>query len=210
MEATIEQEAILARVGGRSRGRGLAAPRAEQLGLGVDDNLMVWVSRLIDQDVNMFVGARLLDQRAQSVRIRCFQLAWTPPSITPSPCCNEAASVTRERIGDFEYSWPRHRFQCASSGSTVPLTSRQRDIDDQLDTLDRRALLGASLHPRRRWPWLLDGRANLRSSQSPDARDQAHCAWRSRCPHRRDFVRRAAAAGRGIQQHGCGSAAPAW
>ena len=41
---------------------------------------------------------------------------------------------------------PRHRSPSASSGIlTVPLTSRQRDIDDQLDTLDRRALLAALL-----------------------------------------------------------------
>ena len=64
---------------------------------------MVWVSRLIDQDVNMFVGrvcwtsernlfaSGLLPTRVDAAVYHALALR------------NEAASVTRERIGDFEY-----------------------------------------------------------------------------------------------------------
>jgi signal transduction histidine kinase len=147
MEATIEQEAIrTASAAGRVVAY-LAAPRAEQLGLGVDDNLMVWVSRLIDQDVNMFVGARLLATSERNL----FASGLLPTRVDADvyhalALRNEAASVTRERIGDFEYLVAATPLAARQLGIlTVPLTSRQRDIDDQLDTLDRRALLAALL-----------------------------------------------------------------
>jgi len=147
METSIEQEAIRTASAAGRVVEDLAAPRAEQLGLGVDDNLMVWVSRLIDQDVNMFVGARL---RATSER-NLFASGLLPTRVDADvyhalALRNEAASVTRERIGDFEYLVAATPLAVRQLGIlTVPLTSRQRDIDEQLDTLDRRALLAALL-----------------------------------------------------------------
>ena len=60
---------------------------------------------------------------------------------------NEAATVTRERIGAFEYLVAGTPLGRAAAGTilTVPLTSRQREIEEQIDTLDRRVLLGALL-----------------------------------------------------------------
>jgi signal transduction histidine kinase len=147
MEAGIEQEAIRTASAAGRVVEDLAAPRAEQLGLGVDDNLMVWVSRLIDQDVNMFVGARLLATSERNL----FASGLLPTRVDADvyhalALRNEAASVTRERIGDFEYLVAATPLAVRQLGIlTVPLTSRQRDIDDQLDTLDRRALLAALL-----------------------------------------------------------------
>ncbi len=147
MEATIEQEAIRTASAAGRVVEDLAAPRAEQLGLGVDDNLMVWVSRLIDQDVNMFVGARLLATSERNL----FASGLLPTRVDADvyhalALRNEAASVTRERIGEFEYLVAATPLSVRQQGIlTVPLTSRQRDIDEQLDTLDRRALLAALL-----------------------------------------------------------------
>jgi nitrogen fixation/metabolism regulation signal transduction histidine kinase len=147
MEATIEQEAIRTASAAGRVVEDLAAPRAEQLGLGVDDNLMVWVSRLIDQDVNMFAGARLLATSERNL----FASGLLPTRVDADvyhalALRNEAASVTRERIGGFEYLVAATPLTVRQFGIlTVPLTSRQREIDDQLDTLDRRALLAALL-----------------------------------------------------------------
>jgi signal transduction histidine kinase len=147
MEASIEQEAIRTASAAGRVVADLAAPRAEQLGLGVDDNLMVWVSRLIDQDVNMFVGARLLATSERNL----FASGLLPTRVDADvyhalALRNEAASVTRERIGDFEYLVAATPLAARQLGIlTVPLTSRQRDIDEQLDSLDRRALLAALL-----------------------------------------------------------------
>ena len=59
MRANVEQEALRTASAARRVVEDLAAPGGLAQGLGVDDNLMVWVSRLIDQDVNIFVGPRL-------------------------------------------------------------------------------------------------------------------------------------------------------
>jgi signal transduction histidine kinase len=147
MAASIEQEAIRTASAAGRVVADLAAPRAEQLGLGVDDNLMVWVSRLIDQDVNMFVGARLLATSERNL----FASGLLPTRVDADiyhalALRNEAASVTRERIGEFEYLVAATPLALRQQGIlTVPLTSRQREIDEQLDTLDRRALLAALL-----------------------------------------------------------------
>jgi signal transduction histidine kinase len=147
MEASIEQEAIrTASAAGRVI-EDLAAPRAEQLGVGVDDNLMVWVSRLIDEDVNLFTGARLQATSERNLFASGLLSTRVDADVYHALSLrNEAASVTRERIGDFEYLVAATPISVRQPGIlTVPLTSRQREIDAQLDTLDRRALLAALL-----------------------------------------------------------------
>jgi signal transduction histidine kinase len=147
VEASIEQEAVrTASIAGRVV-EDLAAPRAAQQGLGVDDNLMVWVSRLIDQDVNMFLGARLLATSERNLFASGLLPTRTPSEVYRAlGLRNEAALVTRERIGTFEYLVAATPLTVRQLGIlTVPLTSRQREIDEQIDTLDRRALLAALL-----------------------------------------------------------------
>jgi nitrogen fixation/metabolism regulation signal transduction histidine kinase len=108
---------------------------------------MVWVSRLIDQDVNMFMGPRV-----QATSERNLFASGLLPTRTPSEVYralelrNEAALVTREHIGTFEYLVAATPLTLRQLGIlTVPLTSRQREIDQQIDTLDRRALLATLL-----------------------------------------------------------------
>jgi signal transduction histidine kinase len=147
MEASIEQEAVRTVSAAGRVVEDLAAPRAAQQGFGVDDNLMVWVSRLIDQDVNIFNGARL-----QATSERNLFASGLLPTRTPAEVYRalalryEPALVTRERIGTFEYLVAATPLAVRQLGIlTVPLTSRQREIDQQIDTLDRRALLAALL-----------------------------------------------------------------
>ena len=147
MEASIEQEAVRTASAAGRVVEDLAAPRAAQQGFGVDDNLMVWVSRLIDQDVNIFTGARL-----QATSERNLFASGLLPTRTPAEVYralalrNEPALVTRERIGNFEYLVAATPLAVRQLGIlTVPLTSRQREIDQQIETLDRRALLAALL-----------------------------------------------------------------
>src|SRR4030095_4577449 len=143
MRATVEQEAVRTAAAARRVVEDLPAPRAAQQGVGVDDNLMVWVSRLIDQDVNIFAGPRLLATSERNLFASGLLPTRTNAEVYRAlGLRNEAASVTRERIGEFEYLVAATPLAVRQLGIlTVPLTSRQRDIDDQLDTLDRRALL---------------------------------------------------------------------
>jgi nitrogen fixation/metabolism regulation signal transduction histidine kinase len=117
-------------------------------GAGVDDNLMVWVSRLIDQDANIFAGARLVATSERNL----FASGLLPTRASADvyralALRREAAAVARERIGDFEYLLAAAPVVVRSADAilTVPLTSQQREIDAQIDALDRRVLLAALL-----------------------------------------------------------------
>src|SRR4030095_13297334 len=144
---SIEQEAVRTASAAGRVVEDLAAPRAAQQGLGVDDNLMVWVSRLIDQDVNMFLGPRLLATSERNLFASGLLPTRTPSEVYRAlGLRNEAAFVTRERIGAFEYLVAATPLTVRQLGIlTVPLTSRQREIDQQIDTLDRPAMLAALL-----------------------------------------------------------------
>jgi signal transduction histidine kinase len=147
LETSIEQEAVRTASAAGRVVEDLAAPRAAQQGLSVDDNLMVWVSRLIDQDVNMFMGPRLVATSERNLFASGLLPTRTHPEVYRTlGLRNEAALVTRERIGTFEYLVAATPLTVRQLGIlTVPLTSRQREIDQQIDTLDRRALLAALL-----------------------------------------------------------------
>jgi signal transduction histidine kinase len=115
---------------------------------GVDDNLMVWVSRLIGQDANVFAGARLVATSERNL----FASGLLPTRANADvyralALRREAAAVSRERIGDFEYLLAAAPVVVRTTEAilTVPLTSQQREIDNQIDALDRRVLLAALL-----------------------------------------------------------------
>jgi two-component system, NtrC family, nitrogen regulation sensor histidine kinase NtrY len=151
MRANVEQEAVRTASAARRVVEDLAAPRALAQGLSVDDNLMVWVSRLIDQDVNIFVGPQL---RATSER-NLFASGLLPTR-TPSEVYralelqNDAASVVREQLGTLSYlvAGTSVATRDLDAMLTVPLTSRELQIEDQIDTLDRRVLIGYWLAER--------------------------------------------------------------
>jgi signal transduction histidine kinase len=149
LRARIEQEAVRTASAARRVVEDLVAPRAAQQGFGVDDNLMVWVSRLIDQDVNVFAGPRL---QATSER-NLFASGLLPTRTTAEAyhaleLRREAATVTTERIGGSEHlvaATPLTVRQFDAAILSVPLTSRQREIDQEIESLDRRVLLSVLL-----------------------------------------------------------------
>ena len=145
MRASIEQEAVRTASAARRVVEDLVAPRAQEAGAVIDDNLMVWVSRLIDQDVNVFTRERL-----QATSERNLFASGLLPTRTPAEAYHaielrrETATVTTERIGGSEHlvaATPLTERQLGSTLLSVPLTSRQREIDDEIETLDRRVLL---------------------------------------------------------------------
>jgi signal transduction histidine kinase len=148
MLATIESEAIRTASAARRVVEDLAAPRAAQQGVALDDNLMVWVSRLIDQDVNIFNGPRLLATSERNLFASGLLPTRTPDDVYLAlGLRNEAATVTRERIGSVEYMVAATPVGTRQTEAmlTVPLTSRQQEIEQEIDTLDRQVLLAALL-----------------------------------------------------------------
>jgi signal transduction histidine kinase len=148
MRDTIESEAVRTASAARRVVEDLAAPRAAQQGVAVDDNLMVWVSRLIDQDVNIFSGPRLLATSERNLFASGLLPTRTPSDVYRGlMLLNEAATVTREEIGAVDYmvaGTPVDARQLEAM-LTVPLTSRQQEIEGEIDRLDRRVLLAALL-----------------------------------------------------------------
>ena len=150
IRANVEQEALRTVAAARRVVEDLVTPRAAQGGLGVDDNLMVWVSRLIDQDVNIFRGARLLATSERNLFAPGLLPTRTPADVYRTlELQNEAATVTREQVGGLEpYLLAATSIttrQLDRASLTVPLTSREQEIERQIDTMDRRVLLGALL-----------------------------------------------------------------
>ena len=148
MSNEVEQEAVRTAAAARRVVEDLVAPRAAQQGAGIDDNLMVWVSRLIDQDVNIFRGPLL-----QATSERNLFASGLLPRRTPAEVYRglelrrEAATVNRERIGTLEYLVAGTPVTARQIDAilTVPLTSRQQEIEDQIALLNRQVLLGALL-----------------------------------------------------------------
>ncbi len=148
MRSTIESEAVRTASAARRVVEDLAAPRAAEQGVTVDDNLMVWVSRLIDQDVNIFAGPRLLATSERNLFASGLMPTRTPGEIYEALVLrSDASTVMRERIGEVEYMVAATPITARQLEAmvTVPLTSRQQEIEREIDSLDRRVLLAALL-----------------------------------------------------------------
>jgi signal transduction histidine kinase len=147
IRTNIEEEAVRTSSAAGRVVEDLAAPRAAAEGLlGVDDNLMVWVSRLIDQDVNIFSRGRL-DATSERNLFASGLLPTRTNADTHEALLlrREAATVTRERIGSLGEYLVAATPLFEESILTVPLTLRQQQIEAEIETLDRRVLLAALL-----------------------------------------------------------------
>ncbi len=146
MRANVEQEAVRTASVARRVVEDFVAPRAAQPGASLDDNLLVWVSRLIDQDVNVFSGARLLATSERNLFASGLLPTRTPADVYRAlDLRNDGTTVVRQQIGLLNYLVAGTSITTRQLDAvlTVPLTSRELQIEDQIDTLDRQVLLGA-------------------------------------------------------------------
>lgn len=122
----------------RAQTRGLASPP--------DDNIVVWLSRVIAQDVNIYDGAHLLASSERNlfasglIPTRTSGDAYRAILLEGRP-----SSVGRDRAGGLDYlvAAAPVRVQERNAVLTVPLTSRQQETEAQINELDRRVLLAA-------------------------------------------------------------------
>jgi signal transduction histidine kinase len=121
-------------------------PSAEGGPASLTDDLMIWVSRVLDQDVNVFVGPQLaatserdlfasglLPTRVLAPVYRAIVLQRLP------------SVVVADRIGDVGFLTAAAPLRAAGPDTilTVPLASRQQDIEREIDELDRGVQLSA-------------------------------------------------------------------
>jgi signal transduction histidine kinase len=114
----------------------------------VDDGLVVWLSRVIAQDVNIFDANGLLASSERSLYAYGLLPRSTQGDIYRMIVLEGRPSyVAREAVGTTEYlvAAAPVSVQNRQAILTVPLTLRQQEIEAQIDALDRRVLLAAVL-----------------------------------------------------------------
>ncbi len=115
----------------------------------VDDNIIVWLSRVIAQDVNIFEGAELLASSERDLFASGLLPTRTPDEVFRAILLDGRPSfVGREMAGGLEYLTAATPVRIPGGRQavlTVPLTSRQQETQAQIEELDRRVLLAAVL-----------------------------------------------------------------
>ena len=114
----------------------------------VDDDLVVWLSRVIAQDVNIFDSGGLIASSERSLYAYGLLPRSTQGDVYREIVLDGRPSyVARETVGLTEYlvAAAPVRVQNREAILTVPLTLRQQEIEAEIDELDRRVLLAAVL-----------------------------------------------------------------
>ena len=114
----------------------------------ITDDLLVFVGQVIDQDVNIFEGSRLLATSERDLFASGLLPTRTPEEVYESIALSQLPSfVTTGSVGRGDYLvaaaplFPGARDLIL----TVPMASRQYEIDQQIDELDRGLLLAVML-----------------------------------------------------------------
>jgi signal transduction histidine kinase len=110
------------------------------------DEVMVWVSRIIGEDVNVFAGPRLVATSQRDLFASGDLPTRTPAGVYRAIVLGRQASyVGEEHIGTFAYMVAAAPVREGGVRTilTVPLALRQQEIEREIDALDRRVLLAS-------------------------------------------------------------------
>ena len=113
-----------------------------------DDDIMVWLSRAIDQDVNIYRGATLRATSERDLFTSGLLPERTPGHVYRAIEVERLTShVGQEVVGSAPHVLAATPVRLGEGRAilTVPLALRQQEVDRQIDTLDRRVLLAAVL-----------------------------------------------------------------
>jgi len=108
------------------------------------DEIMVGVSRVINQDVNVFAGSRLVATSQRDLFASGRLPTRTPAEVYRAIVLERQASyVGEESIGDFPYMVAAAPVRDGDTRTilTVPLALRQQETEREIDALDQRVLL---------------------------------------------------------------------
>jgi signal transduction histidine kinase len=124
------------------------ALQQQEAGPSPDDYIMVWLSRAIDQDVNIYRGPRLVATSERDLFESGVLPERTPSHVYRAIELDRLPShVGQEFVGSAPHVLAAApvRLEAGRGILTVPLALRQQEVDRQIDTLDRRVLLAAVL-----------------------------------------------------------------
>lgn len=112
----------------------------------LDDSLLVWLSRVVGEDINVFAGTGLLASSERTLFASGLVPTRTPGDTYRALVVDgQPTALSRETVGRYEYYVASALVRVADTPAivSVPLTLRQRGIERQVDELDRRVLLAA-------------------------------------------------------------------
>ena len=113
-----------------------------------DDDIMVWLSRAIDQDVNLYRGPTLIATSERDLFTSGLLPERTPGHVYRAIELDRLSNhVGQEVVGAVPHVLAAApvRLEEGRAILTVPLALRQREVERQIGTLDRRVLLAALL-----------------------------------------------------------------
>jgi len=121
-------------------------PRADRADVVPTDDVMVWIRQVIDQDVNLFEDSALVATSQRDLFESGLLPTRTPAAVYRAIALNRLPGyVGEDRIGDFRYLVAAAPVSTSGRGQVliVPLALRQRDIERQINELNRGVLAGA-------------------------------------------------------------------
>jgi signal transduction histidine kinase len=120
--------------------------RGTQGAVPFGDDVMVWISQLISQDVNVFFGAELYATSERDLFASGVLPTRTPDDVYRAIVLQRLPNVVAEdRIGDVPYMLAAAPVRVANVNGvlTVPLAFRQHEVEREIDDLDRGVHLAA-------------------------------------------------------------------
>ena len=124
----------------------LAADRRPgQAPADVSDDVMVWIHQVIDQDVNLYQGPRLIATSQRDLFDSGLLPTRTPASVYREIALHRAPThVARDSIGSFQYLVAAAPVPARGKDAvlSVPLASRQRDLEREIEDVNRGVLIG--------------------------------------------------------------------
>ncbi len=118
--------------------------RSDTTASTLTDDILVWISRLIDQDVNIYDGSRLVATSERDLFASGLLPTRTSADVYKAIVFDRRLTfVGDERAGQFPYmvAAAPARLGGGEAILTVPLTLRQQAIEREIDDLNRRILL---------------------------------------------------------------------
>ena len=114
----------------------------------INDDLLIWISQIIDQDVNIFEGPQLLATSERDLFASGLLPTRTLDAVYDAIALQHMPSyVAEDAIGSLRYLVASTPIRAGGRDAilTVPLAARQQEIERQIDDLDRGILLGVTL-----------------------------------------------------------------
>ena len=114
----------------------------------INDDLLVWISQVLDQEINIFNGSQLVATSERDLFASGLLPTRTPDAVYSAIVLDRLPSyVMEDSVASLQYLVAATPIRAAGRDAilTVPLASRQQEIEQQIDDLDRGLLLGVAI-----------------------------------------------------------------